>query len=209
MKVKNALLLFVFVMLIMTLPSACSFLGIGCPKPLSYFDIDGIALSNLEFTNTGLNPWKIVGNNKSIRWDTYLLRVDFKATYYAENKKSGADLYALSCVEDGYLGSKTGVDTLYFITLTDFNNTYQKNDTLNNAVVLNYWTSEPSDFQKFFPITQYIAENRNTIKRSYFEIKLTEAPLNPLTDAKFKIIYSLKNGSRFEKISDNVSLTNL
>lgn len=101
-------------MLIMTLPSACSFLGIGCPKPLSYFDIDGIALSNLEFTNTGLNPWKIVENNKSIRWDTYLLRVDFKATYYAENKKSRADLYALSCVEDGYLGSKTGVDTIVF-----------------------------------------------------------------------------------------------
>lgn len=89
----------------------------------------------------------------------------------------GQNLFALSCEESGYAGSKIGVDTIYLVSLQDYNNTYSKNDTLNEIALTNYWTSSVDDFNNFFPLTDYIDENKDNIQRGFFEIKLTEPPI--------------------------------
>jgi hypothetical protein len=135
------------------------------------------------------------------------MRIGFEKTYLSDNKNIiGQNLYALSCDENGFAGSKVGVDTVYLISQQDYNSQYLKGDTINKIVLTNYWTYYEKDFDNFFPLTQYIQENKEKIKRDVFEIKFIEPPLNN-GDFDFKLILILKNGEMFEKTSDKVTLT--
>ena len=183
-------------------PVACE----NCPETPAYFSIKGLDIFNALFTGQGLNPWRGIQNNESIPWDNYFMRIDFEKTYYSENKKSnGAVLYA-DCPVNGYLGSKIGIDTLYVVSLKDYNNQHERNDTINNIISVNDWIYNPEDFDKFYPITNYIEKNRANISNNVFELKLMEPPSDDIGEYQFKIIYILDNGEFFIKESGIVKL---
>ena len=187
-------------------PTSC-FVFENCPKVLPYFNIHGLFIYNAEFTRQGLNPWRIIDANGQVKYDNYFMRIGFEKTYFSQIKNEGGQsLFALSCEENGHAGSKIGVDTIYLITLQDYNGKYQKNDTLNRILLTNYWTYYPKDFDNFFPLTKYIRENEDNIQRDEFEIKIAEPPFNS-GDFDFKLILILKNGERFERVSDKIKLT--
>jgi hypothetical protein len=188
-------------------PTACYFFE-DCPKASPYFDIQGLRTSNLTFTGQGTNPWRLVKNNESIKYDSFFMRVGFEKTYYSNlSSPSGQYLYATSCEENGYLGSQIGVDTIYLVTLQDYNTQYSQNDTLNNIILTNYWTFIEDDFNNFFPLKNYIQENKDGIMKDVFEIKIEEPPTDTSNDYSFKLIFILQNGDKFEKVTDKITLT--
>lgn len=105
------------------------------------------------------------------------------------------------------MGSTIGIDTIFVLSLTDYNADYIVNDTLNNILLANYWSNSFTDFDNFFPLHRYINENSDGIGQDIFEIKISEAPLNDSGEYQFKIILILKNGDIFEQISDKIRLT--
>jgi hypothetical protein len=188
-------------------PTACFFIE-ECPKALPYFEIQGLRISNATFTGQGLNPWRLAENNESIKYDSFFMKVSFERTYYSNlSSSSGQYLYALSCVENGDLGSQVGVDTIYLVTLQDYNSQYSQNDTLNNIVSTNDWTYRVDDFTNFFSLTNYIEANKDSILRSGFELKITEPPSDVSNAYSFKLIFILQTGDRFETTSDKIELT--
>ena len=189
-------------------PTACFFFDDDCPKASPYFEIQGLSTYNLTFTGPGTNPWRLVENNESIKYDSFFMRIGFEKSYYSNlNSRSGQYLYATSCEESGYLGSQIGVDTIYLVTLQDYNTQYSQNDTLNNIILTNYWTFVDDDFNNFFPLKNYIEENKDGIMRDVFEIKIGEPPTDTSNDYSFKLIFILQNGDKFEKTTDNITLT--
>ena len=203
---KHWLTIITSILLMIIGPTSC-FVFENCPEVLPYFNIHGLFIYNAEFTRQGLNPWRIIEANGQVKYDNYFMRIGFEKTYFSQIKNEGGQsLFALSCEENGHAGSKIGVDTIYLITLQDYNGKYQKNDTLNRILLTNYWTYYPKDFDNFFPLTKYIQENEDNIQRDEFEIKITEPPLNS-GDFDFKLILILKNGERFERVSDKIELT--
>ena len=189
-------------------PAACNYFIEDCPKASPYFEIQRLNTSNLTFTGQRYYPWRTVKNNESIKYDSFFMRVGFEKTYYSNvNSSCGQYLYALSCKENGYLGSQIGVDTIYLISLHDYNSQYLQNDTLNNIILTNYWTYEAADFDNFFPLREYIEENKDGIMRDMFEIKIEEPPSDSTGDYSFKLIFILQNGEKFEKTTDSITLS--
>jgi hypothetical protein len=193
--------------LLITGPTAC-FLFEDCPKVPPYFQIQDLITYNVTFTGQGRTPWRSVENNESIKYDSFFVRVEFKKTYHSNlNSSRGQYLYALSCSEKGYAGSQIGVDTIYLVTLQDYNAQYSQNDTLNDIVFANYRTYEVEDFANFFPLENYIEENKDGIRSDQFEIKIEEPPFDTPNDYSFKLIFVLENGDKFEKTTDKITLT--
>ncbi len=116
-------------------------------------------------------------------------------------------MYALSCIESGSEGSKAGVDTLFVVTLNDYNQNYKANDTINNIVLLNNWTHFIEDYNEFYPLARYIEENKEGVVDRSFEIKFKEEPQEVTSEQKFKIIYHLNNGDTFETTTRAVTLS--
>jgi len=183
------------------------FLFESCPDALPYFTINGININNFKYTNEGLNPWKTIAGDGTLKWNEYFMRVGYDRNFTAQaSLKSSYGLYALSCESDGYMGSKIGMDTLFIVTLNNYNELFQANDTINDIILTNDWTYKTEDFDNFQPISTLLNENRETIFNTNFEIKLNEKPsiFNQLHS--FKVILVLNNGETFESISETVSL---
>jgi hypothetical protein len=203
---KRWLTIAMMTLIIIIGPTSCFFFE-SCPDVLPYFQIRGLDITNALYTGQGLNPWRIINSNETLKYDQYFMRIGFEKTFLSQDRISGGqNLYALSCNENGYAGSKVGVDTIYLIAQQDYNSRYLKGDTLNQILLTNYWTYNKQDFDNFFPLTQYIQENKEMIQRDALEIKIIEPPLNN-NEFDFKLIFILKNGERFEKVSDKVTLT--
>lgn len=181
----------------------------NCGPYFPYFKIKGLTSTNLKFTNTQSDPWVAIDESEPVNWEDYFIRVFFDVEYHAlkqEGRGGGANLYALSCIESGSEGSKAGVDTLFVVTLNDYNHSYKANDTINNIIVLNDWTTFIKDYNEFYSLAQYIEENKNRVSDQNFEIKLTEEPQEITSEQKFKIIYHLNNGGTFETTTKAVQL---
>lgn len=181
-----------------------------CDPYFPYFKIEGLESVNLEFTDTGSNPWVRAGETKPVHWEDYFIRNHFETTYHAskpERRSGGANVYALSCMPSGDAGSQTGIDTLFVVTVHDYNNNYKANDTINSAILLNDWTYHVKDFNEFKPLAQYVVENKEGVAAETFEIKFTEAPQAALSEQRFKIIYHLTNGDVFETTTSTINLT--
>lgn len=202
---KRWLLKFILSVAVVTVPTACYFFE-SCPDVLPYFSIRGLNVTNLSYTGQGSNPWKVVTTNEPVKRDSFFMRISFEQVFHASARHSGgANLYALSCDPPGYGGSLTGVDTLYIVTQQDYTPQYLKNDTINAIAGVNYWTMYGDDFNEFFTLSDFIRENSEGIAREYFEIKFTEPP-SANGDFRFRIIFILQNGDKFEAVSDKVSL---
>lgn len=198
---------FLIVVFLLIGPAAC-FYSEKCPEAIPYFSIQGLSIYNRVVTGQGYDRSRLVEVNESINWKNYFMQTEFDVTYHSKLKALGnTNLYALSCNENGYSGSKIGIDTLYFITLQDYNGRYLKNDTLNSVVLINYETTNANDFDSFFSLSKYIDENKSGILRNGLDIKLTEPPSESAKEYQFKLIYILKNGEKFEGTSNTITLT--
>ena len=184
-----------------------SCVGEKCPPVLPFFEVSGLESSNLRLTNEVSNPWEVVVENDVVDWQKYFIKVSFEKTYHAAVQNNwGSDLMALSCHWDGYEGSKIGVDTMYVVSMNDYNNDYAMNDTVNQMVLVNIWTFSKADYDEFISISDYIESNKSGISEMMFEVKFTEPPFDTLSDQKFKIVYTLTNGDSFETITEIVRL---
>ncbi|MFT2011504.1 hypothetical protein ACMA1I_22730 [Pontibacter sp. 13R65] len=186
-------------------PVSCVFFE-ACPDIKPYFSIHGLRIYNLRYTGQGPNPWEAVGESEPVEWDDFFMRVGFEKSYHAGVESSGGSrLYALTCDQSGSSGARVGVDTLYLVTLTDYNDNYVQGDTLNSILLTNDWTSYPDDFSTFRPLELYMEENRISIQQDAFELKLTEPP-STAGVYRFKLVYALNNGDFFEAASKSVKL---
>lgn len=172
-------------------PVACEI----CSDYPEYFDIEGVNISNAKFTGEGTNPWEIINNsNEPILWNNFFMRVGYDEAYYFAYNNSGFNLLA-DCLSKGYLGSEVGVDTLYLVSLFDYNDNYLALDTLNDMLLVNNWTYNADDYEEFFSLSDYIEQNRSNIPApGVFELKLSEAPSSDVGQYQFKLIYILNDG---------------
>lgn len=192
--------------LIIIAPTSCFFFE-DCPKPAPYFNINGLHISNLAFENQGIYAEYVYDTNESIRWDNYFMRIGFEKTFYSELKTSGGqNLYALSCTEPGYLGSKFGVDTIYLISLHDYNDRYHENDTLNEIISINHDTYKLDQLVDFFSLPTYIQQNKDRILKDV-DIKFNEPPSDDSNFYRFKLVFWLKNGLGFAQTGDSIRLS--
>ncbi|MGK7392275.1 MAG: hypothetical protein ACNS60_18120 [Candidatus Cyclobacteriaceae bacterium M2_1C_046] len=170
-----------------------------------YFKIIDIVTYHTQYTGNDSEPWASVTENESVFWDQYYLRAAFEVDYHAYIKNSaGANLYAESCIGPGEGGSKTGIDTLYVVTLRDYNESYLANDTINDIILVNntyyFSTVDPQ------PLSKYISDNKEGISLDYFEVKLKEESAKATGEYQFKLIYILEDQVQFEAISEKVIL---
>lgn len=204
---KKSILMFLFVIgltIISCYKEKCSYV-----EP--YFQIKGLKSYNLRFTNEGTNPYIGITKNDTISWENYFNRISFESNYIATNSSNklslfGNSLSALDCNGEGYKGTKVGVKDMHIITLYNYNAQYQENDTIDSIIELNYWTSFISDYSKFFPIDEYIDQNKTSILNQYFEFKLVLPPDSISQTAQFRIIYELENGDSFQTVTEEVFL---
>ena len=197
---KNTLTLISLIALLILGPSACGLLQ-SCPEALPFFQIEGLDLIHYRFDNDSYGDQ--LAPNATTPWQDYGLRTDFKTTYYGSLNESagGSVLYALSCVEDGYMGTEFGVDTLYLVALGNYNAQYAENDTLNEILVFNDYF----DGDMFYSLEEYLLINRENVRSESLTIKLTEGPSEDTT-LDFELIYILKSGTEFKQKSSSVSL---
>lgn len=171
--------------------------------------MEGVSLTNLKFTGAGYNPWSTFTLNEPIPWNEYFMRGLFRTSFIAQRDaiKTGSELYAATCFEPGYAGSKVGVDTLYLITINKYNNNFLAGDTLNSIVRTNRWTFSVNDFYNFGSLEKYIEDNKTVIQETFFEMKLDQEPSEASARHQFKLIYVLKDGKRFEAQTQLALLT--
>ena len=181
-------------------PSACGLFQ-SCPEALPFFQIEGLELTHYRFFDDPYGD-PIIENAK-IPWQEYGLRTDLKSTYYGVNNEvtGGAYLYALSCVEDGYMGTEAGIDTLYLVALGDYNERFVTNDTLNSIIQLSDYFDGPS----FYSLEEYINTNEDIIRSENVTIKLTEGPSQDIA-LSFELVYVLTTGEEFKQISPVVNI---
>jgi hypothetical protein len=188
-------------------PTGCFWFE-DCPDVHPYFSIQGLTISNVTFTEQPNNRLTLVEDNDTIQWDNFFMAIDFEKTFYSEFKTSGGqNLYALSCSEDGDAGTKVGADTVYVVTMQHYNEQYHQLDTLNNMVLTNYRTIIKDDFNDYFSMATYIAESKDFVRRDGFQVRFTDPPSEDVNANRFKLIFILKNGERFEAISDDIQLS--
>lgn len=189
-------------------PSSCFFYG-KCNEVLPYFRIEGLILSNKVLTGNAQNPMVDVPNNEQASWADHLIRVDFQTTYYAggSHNKAGNSLYALSCSSDGERGSQVGIDTLYVVTMFDYNQNYEANDTINAMVSITDDYYQPADFRYFRSLEEYVSINKEIIRSFFLNIRINQQPLSSGV-SQFKIIYLLRDGRRLEALTPGIQLTN-
>lgn len=196
---KKISTLIVLVSLLIFGPSACTLFQ-SCPEVSPYFQIEGLELSHFKTEGSFID--QPVDPGSAITWSDYLLNVDFKAFYFAQLRSGGANLYALSCLDPGYMGTQVGVDTLYLVTLQDYNEEYAANDTLNYILEVNDW----QDDLEFHDLSKYLNDNKEMINAQYFSIKLTEGPSED-RELQFELVYVLTSGEEFKQKSSAVNIT--
>lgn len=184
----------------------------SCPPGKPYFRIKSLSSYSLKFTNSGSNPWIEIDSTDTIKWDNYFVRIGLNAEYYANkiNVNFSNDrnaLFALSCDEPGYKGSKIGVKNIQVITLNDYNEKFKKNDTVNEMILLNYWTRYSEHFYTFFPINDFIEQNSLGVLEKTIEFKTIEEPGEEVTLSQFIFILELINGEIFVTKTKEIKLS--
>jgi hypothetical protein len=187
----------IILLLIMLGPSACE----NCPDTPAYFSINGLNIYNGKFMGYS---WKIIGIEEPVPWSTFFMRVEFESTFFSKNESSaGAGIYA-DCFGAGYKGSKIGVDTLYLVTLNNYNEDFHQNDTINTITQANDRTYDAGGF---YSIPDYITQNKVTIAEGEFGLKIVVPPSADIGDYKFRLIFILNNGEIFVAETDKVRIT--
>lgn len=194
----------IFVLMIGSTVVSC-FQGTCDPVP-PFFQITGLNSFNLRFTNAGINPWEALAKDSAIDWKNFFVRFYFDKNYIGQlDIEPNGSLNALSCDPPGSAGDKIGVDTIFLVTLYDYNDEFLAGDTINPIILTNAWTYFVDDFDKFKPLNDYLLRNAVGVRQDQFEIKLNEAPI---TGKRFsmRVSYVLNNGEVFHDTTDPVTL---
>jgi hypothetical protein len=199
MKIRRPFLhkTFFAILLFLVGPMACE----QCPDAYDYFSINGIDANNAR-RSPGMSHSNPLGANDYVPWNEFSLVVSFSKIYYSAIERSGGYSLHADCIGNGWRGSKIGVDTLYLVTLNDYNDQYHKNDTINGLVLID----KPWSVNEFYTVEDYVEMNREGIKEDFLSLKISAPPLI-FGDFQFRIIYILKNGGTFITESEKVTLT--
>jgi hypothetical protein len=183
--------------------------GGDCEPVPEFFQIKGISTDNYKFKNEGLERWEMIENNSVIPWDSLFVRFSLKTEYISMSRPNyyPGGLLALSCVDPGHGGDKIGIDTLYFISLNDYNSNYSSNDTINDIIELYNWRYNQSNLNDSSSVPTYVESNKSGIKNTAFVINLSEEPSNTKTPFAVKLIYKMNNGEVFKTSSSEIILT--
>jgi len=196
-KIKGTLAILLFLLG----PTACE----NCGEE-TYYSINGLKIYNFKYTGLDPIPIKTIEDGESSAWDKFFVQVGFEETYYTENRKSGGYTLFADCWGKGSLGSKIGLDTLYLITLKDYNDEYLQNDTLNSIILANDLTNGIGKFNNFYSLTKFVQENKASIPNHEFVLKINEPPSKDIGEYQFKLILILNGGKTFENESRIVKL---
>jgi hypothetical protein len=203
---KKIVLAFVFIFSLGASLFSCFYDDTCDPVP-PHFKILGLKAYNMRFTAYGDPfPWQEMNETVPIEWENYFLRLGFDLAYVSSIRSNfGNSLMALSCAPAGYLGDKIGVDTVLVKTIFDLNQDYPAGSMINEIVEFNIRTSRTDDFEEFFPLSDYLNDNKDGILSPGFEVKITEAP-SEKTDFALEINYILNNGEIFVARSSVITM---
>ena len=192
-------ILFVLIIFFSSSVLASCFFFEDCKVP-RYFQINGLDSYIMRLTNEDNednNPWEVLPANESIDWDEFFIRFYFDVSYLSKsNVTQGGPFLLADCYEPGDFGAKTGIDTLYFITLSDYNQNFSEGDTLNQILLLHDWVYSPNDFNNFQSPAEFIRRNDKVILEENFEVILSEPPAAN-GNYIFQMLYILDDGTAF------------
>jgi hypothetical protein len=172
MKTVSLIIIFFFSSVV----ASCIFFTNPCPEVDPYFKIEKVNLGYNHFPQPN-RPSEPVLENEEVEFENFCLYLGFQSIYHSFNyPQPPGHLYALSCEQAGGAGSKVGLDTLYLVTLNDYDDKHFKNDTLNDILLYKEWVSSHSDLQKFKSIQHYFDENKDRIISEYASFKLINKP---------------------------------
>lgn len=193
MKVKLTLAL---ILVLLLGPSACVLFS-DCDEGKPYFVIEGLAASNLKTGSRYVQP------NEAVQWDMYTLRVEFEQKFISKMRDPmGTLAMALKpCDPNGYKGTKVGLDTLYVISETNYNDLVQMGDTVNNLI------RAGAIYQGLDELSYFVADSKTNLRENGIDFQLTEPPSNQNKNCRFKVSIILKDGSKFQASSPDVTLT--
>lgn len=195
--IKANILFKLFALLVLTFGvPACS-----CPDDIEpYFEIDAITTSNYIRAN---NSWDIpIEDGDSIDFFEYRIRCEYDVSYHTYNTTPASFFgintsYALSCSRPGYEGSKEGMDTLLIITDKDYNDNFKAGDTLSSIGTI-------VSSNDFIPLAEFIKSNKERIRATSFDIKLSQFPTNHSEAIAFTIVLKLSNGEEYSSTTPKV-----
>lgn len=191
MKIKLILPL----LILLTIGQACWFAPLNCDDIKPYFDITGINFEGRFFSENTRYP--VTSTDLAINFEDFYLSLSFDKEYISSINPNGS-LLADQCPENGHEGTKPeeGLDTLYFITLKDFNQNYTANDTINDIINYRWLIRYPEHLDDTDELEKFINDNDESILNSYWDFKITEPPGYP--QQQFKIVFLLDNGELYE-----------
>jgi hypothetical protein len=174
-----------------------------------YFRVESMSTINWrqrEVPHSRLRAF--VGKNDTVVIEKYFVEVLFRSDYFTYNEAGNSNqgmLYALSCNEPGYKGSKEGIAELEIITLIDFNSTYQANDTITEGLEFGQVATLVS-FSDFTSHTEFVEERTDNIFSESMAFRIIEPIESDIQTAQFKIYIKLTNGDIFESVTDSVKI---
>ncbi|MEM8966499.1 MAG: hypothetical protein AAGE93_08770, partial [Bacteroidota bacterium] len=138
-------------------------------------------------------------------FNSHYIRVGFEVSFYAIRQSINipfiTSAYAYSPCESGFRGSEEGLDTLYVITVEDYDTVHSAGDTLNDMITMegqiSYRSFEDDNYVGDISLQRYVSENRQIIEEYVTQIRLNQEPLHKQKSHSFKIAYHLGNGEQY------------
>jgi hypothetical protein len=171
-----------------------------CGNVPPFFRITRINNTEMRISNSG--PDIIIPPSGTGTFSNHFFQTDFAVSYYATNTQQPQQqplfintAYATSCVDEGYMGCKEGIDTVFFITTVDIDSTLAANDTINNAIFM------ANNNSSFLPVQEYIKANKGGVANTIFQWKLMRKPADLSVAYFFKVVVRLSNGDEFSTVT--------
>ena len=192
----KALFTFILTILLITGIGGCSNCGGGY-----YEDIN-----EMEVWSIHASDQRLVEENESIAFDSVIIQASFSGTLYGANSKERSFIFVPSAVAasddcPGNLGSKETIENITVITLSDLDNDFKANDTINNIVeATNYFIPGYSSGD-FKDLSQYVAEIQPGISTGSIDtdgqlfLKLKKKPTQKVI--KLRVDVSFTNGEKY------------
>lgn len=172
-----------------------------------YLNVHDIDLENYQFIGSDLDERIILKEGDTTEWDNYLLHLNFlSTTYYSSQQNSySGDLYALSpppiCCDP------VGLDTLYIVSLNNYNSIYLSGDTLNDIISIHQRYAESKSDLIPISVHDYISINQEQLfSLEEIDILINDPPSDSISIQKFKVIFKMNDNRVFISNSSEVSL---
>src|SRR5688572_11357919 len=148
----KALIAILLTIILITGIGGCSGCGDG-----NYEDINKMEIWALHAGGQGS-----VEEIKPVAYDSVIVQASFSGTYYSVKTNVNSFNFLPSAVASddcpGNLGSKETIENITVITLTDFDNDFKANDTINSIVEATDYFIPIYSSREFKDLSQYLAE---------------------------------------------------